>query len=93
MFTGTVTLNAGAFRHVRPADRASDGGAHVHGKTLTFRFADSGGLDGVLFATSPADTSIIFTLRIGGHPATATQIRLGGAHTRARRGSPLTLRR
>jgi hypothetical protein len=93
VFAGTVTLNAGKFGKVTPVDLESDDSLHVHGKTLTFRFTDRGDLDGVRFATTPANTSITFTLTIGGHPATARQLHLGRPPHQARHGSPLTFRR
>jgi len=92
-FTGTITLNAGAFRHVTQVDHETGDSVHVHGTTLTFRFTNYGYLDGVSFATTPAAATITFTLTINGHPATARQIYLGAAHTPARHGSPLTFHR
>jgi hypothetical protein len=62
---------------------------HVNHKTLTFRFTNDGDIDGIRFATTPADTSITFTLTIGGHPATARQPYLGRASTHPHTGSPL----
>jgi hypothetical protein len=92
-FTGTITLNAGAFRHVAQVDHETGDSVHVHRTTLTFRFTNFGFLDGVKFATTPAGTTITFTLTIGGHPATARQIRLGRPPHQARHGSPLTFSR
>jgi hypothetical protein len=93
VFTGTITLNAGAFGHVTQVDHESGDRVHVHHTTLMFRFTNNGFLDGVRFTTTPADTTITFTLTINGHPATARQIHLGRPPHQARHPSPLTFRR
>jgi uncharacterized repeat protein (TIGR01451 family) len=93
VFTGTVTLNAGAFRNLTPVQLESSDSSQASHKTLTFHLANFGDIDGVRFATSPADTAITFTLNIGGHPAAASQIFLGGAPTHPRNGSPLAFHR
>jgi hypothetical protein len=93
IFTGTVTLNAGAFRDIDPIQLESSDSVHASGKTLTFRFTDYGDIDGVQFTTTPANTTITFTLSIGGHPATASQLFLGSKPTHPASGSPLTFTR
>jgi hypothetical protein len=93
VFTGTVTLNAGAFRNLTPVQLESTDSAQASGKTLTFRFVNFGDIDGVRFATSPANTKITFTLNVGGHPAAASQIFLGGTAAHPASGSPLTFTR
>jgi hypothetical protein len=92
-FTGTVTLNAGAFRNLTPVSLEHSDSAQVTHGTLTFRFTDNQGTDGLRFATSPADTSITFTLNIGGHPASTIQLYLGSTPTHPHTGSPLTFTR
>jgi predicted outer membrane repeat protein len=92
-FTGTITLNAGAFRHVTSVDHETGDSVHVRRQTVTFRFTNFGFLDGVTFAITPPATTITFTLTINGHPATARQIHLGRPPHHAGHGSPLTFHR
>ena len=92
-FTGTVTLNAGAFRNLTRVNLGTGDSVQVTGKTLTFHVTDNGAVKGIRFATSLANTKITFTLDIGGHPATASQLYLGGTPTQASSDSPLTFTR
>jgi len=92
-FTGTITLNAGNFRNLAGVNLGTGDSAGVTRKTLTFGFTDNGAVKGIKFATTAADTSITFTLNIAGHPATTTQLFLGGTPTHPASGSPLTYTR
>jgi hypothetical protein len=93
VFTGTITLNAGAFRHVTSVDHETGDTVRVHHQTLTFRFTNFGFLDGVTFAVTPPATTITFTLTINGHPATGRQIHLGRPPHHATHSSPITFHR
>jgi hypothetical protein len=93
-FTGTITLNAGAFSRLTRLNLGSGGSVTVsQHKTLTFSFTDSGTVKGIQFVTGPANTSISFALGIGANPATANQLYLGRKHTHPSSGSPLTFTR
>jgi hypothetical protein len=93
VFAGTITLNAGAFRHVTRVNLEPDDYLRAAGETLTFKFTDHGDLNGVRLTTSAACTSITFTLTINGHAAATTQLYLGHARTHPRHPSPLTYTR
>jgi hypothetical protein len=92
-FAGTITLNAGAFRNLARVNLGTGDSAQVTRKTLTFHVTDNGAVKGIKFATTPANTKITFTLNIGGHPATASQLFLGGKPAHPPSGSPLTFTR
>ena len=92
-FTGTITINAGNFRNLAGVNLGTGDSAGVTRKTLTFQFTDNGAVKGIRFATTAADTSITFTLNIAGHPATTSQLFLGGTPTNPASGSPLTYTR
>src|SRR5262249_1957807 len=83
-------LNAGNFRNLAGVNLGTGDNAGVTRKTLTFGFTDNGAVKGIKFATTAADTSITFTLNIAGHPATTSQLFLGGTPTHPPSGSPLT---
>jgi hypothetical protein len=93
VFTGTVTLNAGAFSDIDPVQLESSDSVQAGHQTLTFRFVDFGYIDGVQFTTSPANTKFTCALTIGGHSAAASQIFLGGTLAHPHHGSPLTFTR
>ena len=65
----------------------------VSHKTLTFHVTDTTAVKGIRFTTTTPATSITVTLNIGGTPATASQLFLGGTPTQASSGSPLTFTR
>jgi hypothetical protein len=92
-FTGQVSVHAGALGHLTMINPGSKHQVNLAGRTITFSLPDSGKVTGFSFTTSTKATSITFTLTINGQPATTSQIYLGGAHTQATSGNPLTFTR
>jgi hypothetical protein len=92
-FTGQVSVPAGALGHLTMIKPGSKHQVNLAGRTITFSLPDSGKVTGFSFTTGTKVTSITFTLNINGQPATISQIYLGGAHTQATSGSPITYTR
>jgi uncharacterized repeat protein (TIGR01451 family) len=96
-YTGTVTLNAGAFTSLTRVHLGPNDSAQISHKTLTFHLTDTAAVKGIRFATTAPATSITFTLDIGGAPANGIQLYLGGLSTPAGAagfsGSPVTFTR
>jgi predicted outer membrane repeat protein len=88
-FTGRITVPAGALGHLSLISRATGHQVTLTGRVLTFTLPDSGKVTGFRFTTSKAP-SITLTLNIAGHPATTSQLFLGGTAAHPASGSPLT---
>jgi hypothetical protein len=92
-FTGKVTVPAGTLGHLTLINPTTGHQVTITARAITFTVPDSGKVTGFSFTTTAKVPKITFTLNIGGHPATATQVFLGGAPTAASSGSPLTITR
>lgn len=93
VYTGTATLDQGTFTAVNAIALGPDDSHVVRGNTLTFRFTNVGGLDGLQFTTPGTANSITFTLRIDGRPATRAQVFTGKDRATSHTASPVTYRR
>ena len=92
-FTGKITVPAGSLGHLTLINPTSGHQVTITRRAITFSLPDYGKVTGFSFTTSTTVPSITFTLNIGGHPATASRIFLGGTPTPASSGSPLTITR
>jgi hypothetical protein len=92
-FTGTITLNAGAFTNLTRVHLGPNDSVQISHKTLTFQLTDTAAVKGIRFATTAPATSVTVTLDIGSVPASDSQLYLGGTPTQASSGSPLTFTR
>jgi uncharacterized repeat protein (TIGR01451 family) len=88
-FTGQITVPTGALGHLSLISPATGHQVTLTGRVLTFTLPDSGTVTGFRFTTSKAP-SITLTLNIAGHPATTSQLFLGGTAAHPATGSPLT---
>ena len=92
-FTGKITVPAGRLGHLTLINPTSGHQVTITSRAITFSLPDYGKVTGFSFTTSTKVPSITFTLTIGGHPATATQINLGNPPAHPGSGSPLTFTR
>jgi len=92
-FTGHVSVPAGTLGHLSVINPTAGHQLSTTGKVITFTLPDYGKVTGFSFTTTAKVSSISLTLDIGGHPATASQINLGGTPTNPGSGSPLTYTR
>jgi hypothetical protein len=92
-FTGKVSVPAGTLGHLSLINPTTGHQVSNTGKAITFTLPDSGTVTGFSFTTTATVTKITVTLNIGGHPATASQIYLGGTPGHPASGSPLTFTR
>ena len=92
-FTGQVSVPVGTLGHLALINPVTGHQVTLTGKAITFTLPDSGTVTGFQFTTSTTVTSITLTLNIAGHPATASQLFLGGTAAHPAGGSPLTFTR
>ena len=92
-FTGKVSVPAGTLGHLSLINPTTGHQVSNTGKAITFTLPDSGTVTGFSFTTSTQVAKITFTLGIGGHPATPSQLFLGGTAAHPASGSPLTFTR
>jgi hypothetical protein len=92
-FTGKVSVPAGTLGHLSVINPTTGHKVTGTGTAITFTLPDSGTVTGFSFTTSTQVAKITFTLDIGGHPATTSQLFLGGKATHPATGSPLTFTR
>jgi hypothetical protein len=88
-YSGSVRSPWG-FAHVQGIRLEPGDTFAVNGDTLTFRFVDHGGIDGVTFTTDA--TSITCAFDIGSNPAPTSQIYLGAGQAQPT-ANPLTIQR
>lgn len=93
VYTGTITLDKGAFARVGGVKLEPGDTFGVNGNTLSFSFTDAGDIDGLTFTTPFAASTLTLDLKVAGAPATSSQIVTGQNHTPSPTGSPLTYRR
>jgi hypothetical protein len=93
VYTATIRSNddIGYITNVAGIQLERDDSFKSTGRTITFLSHDFGDIDGIRFDTSPATTSLTFTLAIDGRPATATQIHLGVTEIGSATASPFTV--
>ena len=92
-FTGRISVPAGALGKITLINPTAGHQVSSTGKVITFSLPNYGKVTGFSFTTTAQVTSITVTLTIGGHPAAATQIYLGGTPTHPGISSPLTYTR
>ena len=91
VFTGRITASS-PITFARVRDESHDRTAlSSDGKTLTFRFVNYGGIDGVDF-TDACATTTTFALAVNGHRAPLDRLYVG-AHSSRPRSNPFTISR
>jgi len=88
--TGTITVSAD-ISHVKKVSTEKNDTVTVRGKTLTFRFVNDGGIDGVNFAAECSKT-VHVALRAGDKALAPEQVFLG-AHRQHPTSVPFTIER
>jgi Putative Ig domain/Pentapeptide repeats (8 copies) len=92
-YSGTVTINAGSFSNVTRVRLETDDQLSHTAKTISFKFSDNSGIDGVSFTTPDTATTITFNLAINGKKVTTSEVFLGLVPHGHPSGAPFTVRR
>ena len=88
--TGTITVS-GDISNVKKVRTEKNDSVSVHGRTLTFRFVNDGGIDGVNFAAECSKT-VRVALRSDGQALTPDSVFLG-SHRQHPTSVPFTIER